>query len=283
MQTHKHSTTNKTLFIGLITTLAGIGLAVYFFIDREVFDPAQEVAPETISRFSKPDPSAALKGLFGSEFSGEPIKTKSGERVGFWFEQSFAIDGHDYHVIFSKGQKLDAETGAPLDSHVQGVKVGAVTYRLDSDGWRAIGKQTGIGEIGSWGEAPDIKQAEILILSPERIAFMLDFGYGMGGYFDDGKVLFGFDGTSWVDLGFVQTGGNNAGACDDEPLPSGITIPCWAYTGDISVLADIHRGYPDLLVTRTGTRSGDEQHPVKAVENTVYRFDGNKYADTGSE
>ncbi|WP_404359295.1 hypothetical protein [Methylotuvimicrobium sp. KM1] len=283
MQTDKHSTPRKTLFIGSIATLAVIGLATYFSLDRTVFDSAQETAPETISRFSKPDPSAALKELYGSEFSGESIKTESGELVGFWFEQSFAIGGLDYHVIFGKTQKIDPETGAPLDSHVQGVKVGAATYRLDSDGWRAIGMQTGIGEIGSWGEAPDIKQAEVLTLSPERIAFMLDFGYGMGGYFDDGKVLFGFDGTTWIDLGFVQTGGNNAGACDDKPLPSGIMIPCWSYTGTISVLSDIHHGYPDLLVARTGTQSGDEQHPVKPAENAVYRFDGDKYADTGRE
>lgn len=283
MQTDNRPKFRKTLFIGLIAALAGIGLAVYFSMDREAVAPDQEAAPETIRRLSKPTPSGALQELYGSEFSGESIKTESGELAGFWFEQSFAIGDRDYHVIFGKAQKIDPETGAPLDSHVQGVKVGAATYRLDSDGWRAIGMQTGIGEIGSWGEAPDIKLAEILTLSSKRIAFMLDFGYGMGGYFDDGKVLFGFDGTTWVDLGFVQTGGNNAGACDDKPLLSGITIHCWAYTGTISVLSDIHLGYPDLLVTRTGTRSGDEQHPIKPAEDAVFRFDGDKYADTGSD
>lgn len=283
MQIDNRPKSRKTLFIGLIAALAGIGLAVYFSIGREVVDPEPETAPETIRRFSKPDSSVALKELFGIESSGGTSNIESGEQVGFWFEQGFAIGDRDYHVIFGKAQKIDPETGAPLDSHVQGVKVGAATYRLDSDGWRVIGKQTGIGEIGSWGEAPDIKQAEILTLSPQRIAFMLDFGYGMGGYFDDGKVLFGFDGTTWADLGFVQTGGNNAGACDDEPLPSGITIPCWSYTGTISVLSDIHHGYPDLLVARTGTQSGDEQHPINSAEDAVYRFDGDKYADTGND
>gem|GEM_PF-1181123 len=283
MQTDNRPKSRKTLFIGLVATLAGIGLAVYFSMDREAVGPEQETATETSRRFSKPDASAALQELYGSEFSGESIKTESGELAGFWFEQGFSIGDRDYHVIFGKAQKIDPETGTPLDSHVQGVKVGAATYRLDSDGWRAIGMQTGIGEIGSWGEAPDIKQAKTLTLSPKRIAFMLDFGYGMGGYFDNGKVLFGFDGTTWVDLGFVQTGGNNAGACDDEPLPSGITIPCWSYTGVISVLSDIHHGYPDLLVARTGTQSGDEQHPINSAENAVYRFDGDKYADTGNE
>lgn len=275
MQTENRRKPGKTLLIGLITTLAGIGLTVYFFMGREAVSPEQEASTETLRRFSKPDASAALQELYGSEFSGELI--------GFWFEQSFAIGGRDYHVIFGKAQKIDPETGAALDSHVQGVKVGAATYRLDRDGWRAIGRQKGIGEIGSWGEAPDIEKAEILTLSPERIAFMLDFSYGMGGYSDEGKVLFGFDGTTWVDLGFVQTGGNNAGACDDLPLPSGITIPCWAYTGTLSVLSDLHHGYPDLLVTRTGTQSGDEQHRVQTVENAVYRFEGDKYADTGGE
>lgn len=281
-RTDNNRNTLKTVLIVSIITAAS-GLAFYLYNQHNFAKPPQPVASDTLRTGSKPDPKTALTELFGSAFNGESIRTASGERASPWFEQSFSIGSDQHHAVFSKTQQLDPETGAPLDSHVQGVSVGAITYRLDKDGWRLIGKQIGIGEIGSWGEAPKVEQAEILNLSPSKIAFLIDFDYGMGGYLDEGKVLFGFDGARWQNLGFVQTGGNNEGACDETPSASGVTIPCWSYTGTISVLPEIHRGYPDLLVERTGTQSGDDRHPIQPVTNAIYRFDGENYADTTAD
>lgn len=81
MQIDNRPKSRKTLFIGLIAALAGIGLAVYFSIGREVVDPEPETAPETIRRFSKPDSSVALKELFGIESSGGTSNIESGEQV----------------------------------------------------------------------------------------------------------------------------------------------------------------------------------------------------------
>lgn len=275
-------TTLKTVLIAS-ALIAAAGLAAYLYDGRKSAEPLQQNAAHRPPSMTKPEPRAALAELFGTAFDNGSIQTKSGEKASLWFEQPFSLGSDRYHVLFSKAQQLDPETGAPLDSHVQGVSVGAITYKLDAQGWRAVGKQTGIGEIGSWGEAPEIERAEILILSPSRIALLIDFGYGMGGYFDEGKVLFGFDGTHWHDLGFVQTGGNNEGACDETPSASGVTIPCWSYTGTISVRPEMHRGYPDVLVERTGTQSGDDRSPVRPATNAVYRFDGEKYADTTAD
>ena len=266
---------NTTKVVLILTIVSVAASAVYFYDKHRI--------SEALPTKSKPDPKTALTELFDAPFDGETIRIATGATGGYWFEQSFSIGSVPYHVVFGKTQKLDPATGTPLDSHVQGVSVGAMTYRLDKNGWRAIGKQTEIGEIGSWGDAPEIEEAEILVLSPAQIVLLIDFGYGMGGYVDEGKVLLGFDGARWRDLGFVQTGGNNGGACDETPSASGVTIPCWSYTGSISVLPEMHDGYPDLLVERTGTQSGDERNPVLPADNAIYRFDGDKYADTTSD
>ncbi|GAB4257251.1 MAG: hypothetical protein Kow0065_06470 [Methylomicrobium sp.] len=276
---------NSTIKIITITAsiLAVTGLTAYLSIPRQSTEPPKSSIADSIDSASTPDTKKALAVLFGNEFKNGSIKTADNESATYWFEQTFSIGSQRYHVVFAQVQQLDIETGTPLDSHVQGVGVAAITYHSEPDGWHAIGQQTHIGEIGSWGKAPEVTQAEILTLSESQIALLIDFGYGMGGYFDEGKVLFGFDGSRWRDLGFVQTGSNNAGACDETPSTSGVTIPCWSYTGAISVLPEMHDGYPDLLIKRTGTKSGNDRNPVEPAGNAVYRFDGERYADTAPE
>jgi hypothetical protein len=283
-------TPKKPLLIALLTTavLVTAGLSYYFSTSQETGTVPEQIPVDTAKKsVKKPDVATALTDLFGISGPGGSVKTAPDALTGLWFEQSFSVDNRQYHVVFTKTQTVDPEKNAPFDSHVQGVIVGAATYVLKDEAWQLVGKQKEIGEIGSWGDAPEVKNAAILTLSPSQIAFMIDFGYGMGGFFEEGKVLFGFSNDTWQDLGFIQTGSNNSGSCDDteqETEPdSPLMGPCWGYTGSITAVPETHNNFPDLLIVKQGTEITEQQKLPVPAKNSTYIFDGQKYADATEE
>lgn len=269
----------------LIAALAGtliISIAVsVFFYSRE---DAQNSAFLSQGLFVTPDHATALEELFGISDSNGKARISTNELSSIWFEQSFKLGSDDLHVIFMKTQEIDPQSGAIVKTHAQGVKVGSITYKQVDGDWQVISKQPKFGDFGEWGDAPEVKQAEILQLSPDNIAFMIETGGGMGGFFESGKALFAYSKNNWRDLGYVQTDGDNSGACDgaSEPAPSdkGGSIPCWRYTGTLSIVPGKNIDYPDLLVTRTGTESGEDGVSIVPAKNVTYIFNGEKYVDS---
>lgn len=231
-----------------------------------------------------PDYASALEELFGvAESSGE-VRISANELSSIWFGQAFRWGDDEFYVIFTKTQEVDPQSGAIVKAHAQGIKVGAITYKQVDDDWQVISKQPKFGDFGEWGDAPEVAQAEIFQLSPDNIAFMIETGGGMGGFFESGKALFGYSKNGWSDLGYVQTDANNSGACDESAEQASAdesdSIPCWSYTGTISTVSGTNAEYPDLLVTRTGTESGEDGVSIKPVENVTYIFNGEKYVDS---
>ncbi|MEF3076663.1 hypothetical protein V2P20_16660 [Methylobacter sp. Wu1] len=264
----------------LIAVLAGaliisIAVSVFFYSRQDGQDSA--FLSQNLS--AVPDHTAALSELFGIPDSGGKVRISANELSSIWFEQSFSLGNDEFHVIFTKTQEIDPQSGAIVKAHAQGVKVGAITYKRIDSQWQAVSKQPKFGDFGEWGDVPEVKQAEILQLSPENIAFMLDAGGGMGGFFESGKALFAYSKNSWRDLGYVQTDADNSGACDEAPSDEGGSMPCWRYTGTISIVPGENAEYPDLLITRTGTESGENGVSIVPAKNVTYVFNGEKYVD----
>jgi hypothetical protein len=264
----------------LIAVLAGvliisIAVSVFFYSRQDGHDST--FLSQNLS--AVPDHTAALSELFGIPDSGGKVRISANELSSIWFEQSFKLGNDEFHVIFTKTQEIDPQSGAIVKAHAQGVKVGAITYKQVDGQWQAVSRQPKFGDFGEWGDVPEVKQADILQLSPENIAFMIDAGGGMGGFFESGKALFTYSKDSWRDLGYVQTNADNSGACDEAPSDEGGSIPCWSYTGAISIVPGENAEYPDLLVTRTGTESGENGVSIVPAKNVTYVFNGDKYVD----
>lgn len=268
----------------LIAILAGvliitIAISVFFYIEESKKNSGFLLKNHS----GKPDHITALKDLFGAADPSGKARVSANELSSIWFEQSFKLGSDDFYVVFAKTQEVDPQTGAIVEAHAQGVKVGAVTYKQTDGRWQVVSKQPKFGDFGEWGDASEVKQAEVLQLSPDNIAFMIDTGAGMGGFFESGKALFAFSKNNWRDLGYVQTDADNSGICDEASerasSAEGGSIPCWSYTGAISTVSGQNTEYPDLLVTRTGTESGENGVSIMPAKNVIYIFNGEKYID----
>lgn len=247
--------------------------------DQETIDPAAiETSDVTIQ---PPSYTKAIQDLFGVTSPSGKLKTAIDKLTSFWFGQSFNNGTDNLHVVFFKTQTID-KSGNPEQSHSTGVDIGAITYKQTAGEWQILTKQPQFGVIGSWGDVPNNKQgnsmvkAEILPLSQNAIVFMFDTVDGMGGISDRGKSLFVFSRNAWQDVGWVQTGGDNSGNCNDKS-PEGKGLPdCWSYDGTISTVTGKNAEYPDLLITYTGTEEDENSHPMPAQDMT-YSFNGEEY------
>jgi uncharacterized protein YecT (DUF1311 family) len=267
----------QTIIISVLSGALILGITGFFYYqdNAQPKDASQSTVANAIKTPKNPERNTAMQDLFGvTDPSGE-VKTGEEALTSFWFEQSFTQGTDNFHVIFFKTQAID-EDGDPYQSHAQGVDVGAITYKQVGDEWQIIGKQPKFGEAGSWGDVPETT-AEILPLSASVLAFMVDSSYSGQGYVDEGKMLFTFSKNIWHDIGYLQTGGDNSGDCDDESKSLEGLGACWSYEGKISVITGKNTDYPNLLVTRTGTESGANRNAVVPAKNVTYIFNGEKY------
>ena len=89
--------------------------------------------------------------------------------------------------------------------------------------------------------------------------------------------------NSWKLLGYLQTGGDNKGVCDDEATKDELLSACWKFEGKISLSKNIDANtYPDVIVSRSGTMS-DDNGKIIPVQNSVYSFNGEQYLVTDDE
>ncbi len=223
-----------------------------------------------VPALSTPDSVTAINELFGVTDSSGSYKTAPNELTSFWHEQSFQVEQKKAHVVFTKTQTINPATNKPVEDHAAAPMISAIVYEFVGDKWQVVSKSIKIGAFGSWGDAQASKSADILTIAPGVVAFMFDAGGGMGGYYEEGKVLFAYSKKGWQNLGYIETGGNNSGEGCSEPSCQ------WEYTGKISVASGQNLMYPDLVVTRIGTERDDKRNVVP-VKNASYRFNGEKY------
>lgn len=240
-------------------------------------------ASEVSNTLPLPSNETAFKQLFGTASPSKPgsmVKTAPNKLTSFWFEQSFTQGGDHLHVKFFATQSLD-ESGQPIDSHAQSVEVGAISYQQNANKWQVLSKQPQFGVAGAWGKVDKVVAPEVLQLSPTSLAVMLDAADGMGGWHEEGKTIFVFAQNAWHDTGYVQTGGDNLGTCNDAPPVADEELPlapCYRYSGTISVINGSTSEYPDLLVTRTGTEGEEHLGKLLPARNVTYVFKDGKYS-----
>lgn len=205
------------------------------------------------------------------------------DTASFWFEQSFWDGDSHIHAIFTQTPRVDNK-GTAYDCHVCGVMVGVVTYKQVNGKWEFISMQPEIAELGQWGHAPEVKQAEILQLAPDNVALLINERDSGQGYYGESINFIAYAKNKWHDLGFVHTGEGISGNCSDTP-PSNkneeVFGRCWSYKGKVSIKTGSNSEYPDLLVTLTGTEAGkDELHTVPVKRVITYVFNGEKYVES---
>ncbi|MGL5633437.1 MAG: hypothetical protein ACRDD3_13860 [Azovibrio sp.] len=201
-----------------------------------------------------------------------------------WFRHDFSLLDRQYHTAFVQLQEFGKDTGEIISVSGIGVPVSAMTYLKTEAGWEEVSRQKlPFAYLGNWGSAPDIdqKKLEYIMLAPGKQVMLVPDGHSRQGYTSRFVNLLMFDGKTWQALGDVQLSENNDGECDDDK-DSEYFRPCWAYTGNITVLPlKSDNLYPDILVRNEGTWL-DGQDKVVPASDVTYTFKDHKYVRTGT-
>jgi hypothetical protein len=205
----------------------------------------------------------AYKNIVDVASTNAKIKTASDKLSSVWFKQDFQYGADKIRVVFIKSQLL-MENGDIDACHSCTAEITAITYKLINNAWQFVAIQKNIKVLGEYGDVPDIKKADIITLSPEKLLFML------GGSTALLQNLYVFSQNKWDDLGYIPINGDDSDYCGEK-------IKCYKFAGEISVIPS-EKEYPDLLVTKTGTELDEKQNIIKA-KNSVYIFKNGKYAD----
>jgi hypothetical protein len=281
--------------VSFITTLA---IAGYFYQQQKTvvsntatITPLPKkitpVTPQAVNHaINLPTAANALSDLFAVKTSADKVNNAPDQLSSLWFEQSFSQDKQQFHAVFIKTQSIDPESKAISESHADGANISVVVYQLLDKKWQFFSKQINVGTLGSWGDVPKTTSVKTLQLSPDNIAFLFETGSTGQGYSETGKGLFSYNvaNKQWKDLGFIQTGGDNAGACDDSPQPAdSLLSACWQFSGEITLTkAGQNPAYPDLLVKQKGTTS-DDNNKIVPISDHLYVFNGEQYVEAEAE
>jgi hypothetical protein len=206
--------------------------------------------------------SRAFSDLFGVQAAGGSVVTGTGEHTVLWHQQGFTLAGEPAQVLFTETQ-FDAPAEAP--------SISAATYRLADGQWKLAGASKDFTRTGAWGKLPQPRgPLQVLQFPSGTVAFLVDASSGERGYTQSGKGIWAFANGEWRDLGFVQTGGDNAAAAQARGER-------YHFSGVISMAAGT-RTWPDLLVARSGTIR-DERDRVVPATDTRYVFTGKGYEE----
>lgn len=274
--------------IGLSTAIAGTAYYYKFSNEPEkteiknIISPVIPTPPPTKPLLKTPAAHEALTALFSITTSSNQLKTSENKLASLWFEKSFNEGEDKYHVIFIKNQIVD-ESNEVYGSHADAPVISAVVYKLEAEKWTLVSKQKEIGVFGSWGDAPEVEDIQPLQLAKGHTAFLLDIAYSGQGYTNSGKTIFSYRDKQWSIRGYLQTGGDNSGVCDDEAKEDEFLSACWQFDGKVTLAENSKNSdYPDLQVSRSGTMS-DENGNIIPVSNSVYSFNGEEYLEAESE
>lgn len=216
-------------------------------------------------------PTRAFSDLFGVQTAEPAIATGPDERTSLWHQQAFTLGGAPAQAVFTQSQPLDPVTRRPLPGPAEAPSISAAAYRLADGQWRLVGASKDFARAGGWGSPRRPAGAvQVLAFPSGAVAFLFDQAASGQGYTQVGKGVWAFANGEWRDLGFVQTGGDNAGAAAGPGER-------YRFSGSISV-APGTRTWPDLLVERTGTIR-DEGDRVVPVADTRYVFTGRGYEE----
>lgn len=279
------------LIIALLATCVGIGVGYYYQHQKTVREKLLISPPNSLNSggtvVNLPTVPEVLSTLFGVKTHSNTVENATNQLSSLWFTQSFTHDKDTFQAFFVKTQEIDPDSKSAVNSHADAANISVVVYQLKNKQWQLFSKQINVGSFGNWGDVQVIEKADTLKLSANTITFLMDGSWSGQGYTEEGKGLFNFEikNKMWQYLGFVQTGMDNAGVCDDSPQPKkdDLLSACWKFTGEIRVSKRSKNiNYPDLIVNRKGTSSDDTNKIVPAKEG-LYVFNGEQYSEKGVE
>jgi hypothetical protein len=179
-----------------------------------------------------------------------------------WWAQPFRVGSTEHVAMFVTEQQEGATC------HACGVWLDAAVYRSAAAGWQFESKTLSIGEIGAFGDPPDLEGIPVLELAPETAGFLLqasDIGTGVEEV--NVRVLaYRSEGAQWIDAGLVPLGANNSPSCSDDNAKG--STKCWGYMGQLSLAAGSTGGLRDLKVVRQGTNEAG-----KPVADVTFAYD----------
>ncbi|MCK4493209.1 MAG: hypothetical protein KAU26_04090, partial [Methylococcales bacterium] len=188
----RFSQSSLVVIMALIISLGSIIAIAFHFLtieDNSIPPPMVSTATTQVpadSSIIRPTGNDALAALFSLPVSDNKVKIDKDNLASLWFEQSFDDGVHQYHTIFIKTQivedtsiknKISDEDLSEEDvygSHADAPLISAVVYKQVNEKWEVASKQKNIGVFGSWGNAPKIKQAQLLKLAKGNMALLLD-------------------------------------------------------------------------------------------------------------
>jgi hypothetical protein len=224
--------------------------------------------------------NTSLTELFGRSGANGVSKESSNELSSLFAQIPFLHNGKEHLVVFIKTQALDEKTGKPIDCHACSVKISAAVFNKEGGSWVYLSKSKFFTDFGSWGDA--VLNDPIKIeqnFSKDATAFLIVSGWSGQGYTDEFTTIIAFRDNKWQDLGSINTGSDNHGACDEseQAKSTGAFKACWQNKGSLTVVRSKDTDYPDIIVMRSGTKS-TKNNDVVAARGATYHFKKTKYS-----
>jgi hypothetical protein len=224
--------------------------------------------------------NTSLTELFGRSGVNSVLKESSNELSSLFAQIPFLHNGKEHLVVFIKTQALDEKTGNPIDCHACSVKLSAAVFIKEGGAWVYLSKSKFFTDFGSWGDA--VLNDPIKIeqnFSKNATAFLIVSGWSGQGYTDEFTTIITYRDNKWQDLGSINTGSDNQGACDEseQAKSTGDFKACWQNKGSLTVVRSKDSDYPDIIVMRSGTKSS-RNNDVVAARGATYHFKKTKYS-----
>lgn len=246
--------------------------------DRGQTSPAgRHVAPEATTSASPahvpatPKPPAVIEAIFQDPGDGSAsYPVGNGSWATFWFGHAYQVDGKRYYTGFVEQSPDHLGPGAPEDdppSAKATLTQATFVLRDSSAGWKFVGAQRSIGEVGGRGHADAVDASREPLMQPIArrrllVAVPTDAAIEQGTVQKNYELLLRTPDGAWSHVGTVNAGHDDSAGCDE-----GRAFPCTATTGRIS----FGSGGGDMPAIRVALQPVAPQAPAAQV--LTYQFD----------
>jgi hypothetical protein len=145
--------------------------------------------------------------------------------------------------------------GEPSSGHAETAVVSVYIFRQNGAAWTIDQAAEEALDAGTNGHAPG---PELIQVGPDRFGLWFVGGAMGQGYVNDYAYLVTMRETAIAEAGHFELGGNNSGACSDDPKERGDFIhPCWEWSATPDFIRTDGQNDYLLRLTFTGTHAPD--------------------------
>lgn len=231
----------------------------------------------------KPNRLKAFEELYGVPFHSDKVRVAPDRVAKFWFDKAFEDSRGKLYAVFIQEQRVEAN-GELSECHACTVAVSAITYRHKDGKWSPVAKQREfIGEIGSWGRAPNAEKNEDFKFSSNGPGILIEESWSGHGITNVSKAILGFEKDAWIFTGSFSYAGDNKGEeCVEHEAkrPESDENECWSFNTKLSIEPPKGEGYAAIIATRTGSYYSPEQNKILAATSQRYVFSGKEYTES---